>query len=466
MKKNTSQNSQEGFITRNLYKLSLLIYRKLIRKKQMPGAESVRACLSALYETRDLKEIEESYYANKISIVLLVAIAGCFLALMLHISTIHGSVIEDGNIIKRSAPGSGEESLELEARTEDGKDLGDFELIVDEQVYTRNEADALFEKASREMERVFLGDNPSPERVSADLNLVKELPGYPFEISWQTEDYEVISYDGKLVAKDIPKEGEVIQLTATYKYDDRSWQQVIYINVIQRNLTAAEKTKAAIDRLLESANLNSRYQENLKLPGTYEGSRIIWSEKKEDNSLLLLLLMWIAGAACFALKDKELKEKASQRRQQLLLDYPQLVSQLVLYLGAGMTVRNIFFKLADDYVKKREEGGEPRHMYEELLRTTRQLQAGQSEVKAYEAFGLRCQGQEYTRLCTLLSQNLRKGNGEILKLLQEESGKAFNDRMDTVRKLGEEAGTKLLLPMILMLLIVMVVIMIPAYLTF
>jgi len=38
--------------------------------------------------------------------------------------------------------------------------------------------------------------------------------------------------------------------------------------------------------------------------------------------------------------------------------------------------------------------------------------------------------------------------------------------MDTVRKLGEEAGTKLLLPMILMLLVVMVMIMIPAYMAF
>ena len=466
MKKNTSQNSQEGVISRSLYKLSLLIYRKLIRKKQMPGAENVRACLSALYDTRDLKEIEESYYANKISIVLLVAIAGCFLALMLHISTIHGSVIEEGNVIRRSSPGSGEESLELVARTEEGKDLGDFELIVDEQVYTPKEADALFEKASEEMEKHILGDNPSVDRVSTDLDLVKEVPGYPFEISWQTEDYEVISYDGKIVAKDLPKEGTVIQLTATYKYDDRSWQQVIYINIIPKKLSASEKAKAAVEKLLDSANLSSRYEETLKLPGSYDGSRIIWSEKKEDNSLILLLLMWIAGVACFALKDKELKEKAAQRRQQLLLDYPQLVSQLVLYLGAGMTVRNIFFKLADDYVKKLEAGGEPRHMYEELLKTTRQLQAGQSEVKVYEAFGQRCQGQEYTRLCTLLSQNLRKGNGEILKLLQEESSKAFNDRMDTVRKLGEEAGTKLLLPMILMLLIVMVVIMIPAYLTF
>ena len=63
------------------------------------------------------------------------------------------------------------------------------------------------------------------------------------------------------------------------------------------------------------------------------------------------------------------------------MDYPQLVSQLVLYLGAGMTVRNIFFKLADEYVQKREGGMKPRYMQEELLRMVRALRAGQSETK-------------------------------------------------------------------------------------
>ena len=66
----------------------------------------------------------------------------------------------------------------------------------------------------------------------------------------------------------------------------------------------------------------------------------------------------------------------------------------------------------------------------------------------------------------MLSQNLRRGNSELLALLQEESKKAFDERMDKARKAGEEAGTKLLLPMILMLVIVMVVIMIPAYMAF
>ena len=131
-----------------------------------------------------------------------------------------------------------------------------------------------------------------------------------------------------------------------------------------------------------------------------------------------------------------------------------------------MTVRNVFARLSEEYLAKREQGMSKSYMYEELVRTNREIQAGKSEAKAYEAFGIRCQGQEYSRLCTLLTQNLRKGNGELLNLLQEESRKAFEDRMGKVRKKGEEAGTKLLFPMVMMLLIVMVVIMIPAYMTF
>ena len=91
---------QDDFFTRKLNKLSLLIYRKFIRKRQLPGAENVRACLMALYDTRNLKEIEENYYVNKISVVLLVLIAGGFLALILHFSTIRDTNMEGGNAVR------------------------------------------------------------------------------------------------------------------------------------------------------------------------------------------------------------------------------------------------------------------------------------------------------------------------------------------------------------------------------
>ena len=217
---------------------------------------------------------------------------------------------------------------------------------------------------------------------------------------------------------------------------------------------------------MSEADGKTTYDETITLPTECEGKTIMWSEKIEDNSILILLLTLIGACVCYVVKDRELKNEMEKRSMQMLADYPQLVSQLTLYLGAGMTMRNIFEKLSKNYVKEREKGGTKHFAYEELVRAHRELTSGISESDVYERFGIRCTSQQYSRLSTLLSQNLRKGNGELLKALGEESKHAFNERMDNVRKLGEEAGTKLLLPMIMMLLVVMVIIMIPAYMAF
>ena len=41
----------------------------------------------------------------------------------------------------------------------------------------------------------------------------------------------------------------------------------------------------------------------------------------------------------------------------MALDYPQMVSKLTLYLGAGMTVRKAWYRIADDYENQKEEKG-------------------------------------------------------------------------------------------------------------
>ena len=52
------------------------------------------------------------------------------------------------------------------------------------------------------------------------------------------------------------------------------------------------------------------------------------------------------------------------------------------------------------------------------------------------------------------------------KILREEAEKAQQQRRDQARILGEQASTKLLVPMILMLLVVFVILMVPAWLSF
>ena len=53
----------------------------------------------------------------------------------------------------------------------------------------------------------------------------------------------------------------------------------------------------------------------------------------------------------------------------------------------------------------------------------------------------------------------------MTELLKLESIQAFEERKAQAKRLGEEAGTKLLLPMFLMLAMVLVIVIVPAFLT-
>ena len=66
----------------------------------------------------------------------------------------------------------------------------------------------------------------------------------------------------------------------------------------------------------------------------------------------------------------------------------------------------------------------------------------------------------------MLIQHLYKGGNHILEELKNEAIKAGEEQKRIMQKKGEEMGTKLLFPMILMLGIVMVFIMVPALFSF
>ena len=87
-------------------------------------------------------------------------------------------------------------------------------------------------------------------------------------------------------------------------------------------------------------------------------------------------------------------------------------------------------------------------------------------MKAYEHFGRRCRIPSYNKLATLLSQNIRKGAANLPLLLREESKDAFEERKHLARSMGEKAGTKLLVPMMMLLGITLVIIMVPAFQTY
>ena len=148
----------------------------------------------------------------------------------------------------------------------------------------------------------------------------------------------------------------------------------------------------------------------------------------------------------------------------MLLDYPEIVNKMALFLGAGMTAKRAWRKVVEDYERQKAVWGE-RYAYEEMKRTCHEMDSKATEAVSYENFGRRCDVQVYVRFGALLSQNLRKGTKGLTQLLKLEAIQAFEERKALAKRLGEEAGTKLLLPMFLMLAIVLIIVIIPAFLS-
>lgn len=94
-----------------------------------------------------------------------------------------------------------------------------------------------------------------------------------------------------------------------------------------------------------------------------------------------------------------------------------------------------------------------------------EMDNGRGEIKAYQEFSERCDVQPYRKLVALLIAGQRVGSRRLMERLNEEADRVFAERKNAARRLGEEAGTKMLLPMMMMLIIVMGIVMAPAFLS-
>ena len=438
------------------------IYEQIIlrSKRKLLFSEKVKKVIFHLHPGYCEKELKH-YYIEKIRVVLCIGMMGILLSVGMYLAQKMQSPITN-NKIARNAYMEGTQEIEATV-TWKGKQE-DVVLQVGEQHYTDQELDKLLPEMLTALEQKILGENDSLEYVTMDLNLVETIEKYPFSIEWEHQNYQVMDMQGNLRKENLTANGEVIVLKALLTYDDYFVEHSIPVHVFAESLTPEEQWKKEMDTLLSSSDEKTKYENYFALPETLDDSPLTWSAKRNYNWLIVLILSIIVAIFVYVLKDYDLEKSLHNREEQLLMDYSEMVSKLAIYMGAGMSVRHAWEKIVLDYEKEKRKG--KHFVYEEMWITYQEMKSGISEMAAYDRFGKRCNVQIYLKFSTLLMQNLRKGSTGLCTLLREESRLAFVERKNLIRKRGEEAGTKLLLPMMLMLCLVMVMIMLPAFLTF
>lgn len=447
-----------------LHRMASLLYRRVFTRFPALRSQGVRTALKRTGQGG--RKQEERYYTAKIAKVLAVLLAGSVIVLLARIAEIKGSLLTPEGTLPRASYGGHTTSLSLQADTEDGTPIGTFDVEVLARQYTGPECFRMFEEAADILPSLIAGDNPSLNAVSRPLQLVQSVPGYPFRITWATSRYFRLRTDGTPVTDDVAPEGEEVVLTATFALGEEHFEKEITVRVVPEVLSEQERAVSSIREEIARAEEDTRYEEEVRLPGEIGGSKIVWSEIRGNTTPALILLVIIGAVLVYFAEDRTLQHALKRREEELMRDYPGFVSKLALYLGAGMTVRGIFQKLAADAEAARLKGKKMTFLSEEIRIAVSELSNGTPESAVYEHFAVRTGLAAYTRLCSLLNQNLRKGSTELLTLMRAESAQAVRERMDRARVRGEQAATRLMLPMMLMLAVVMVLIMVPAYLSF
>lgn len=170
----------------------------------------------------------------------------------------------------------------------------------------------------------------------------------------------------------------------------------------------------------------------------------------------------IICALLYRYMDEQIYKRVDRRREQLISDYPEIISKIILLNEAGISIYGSMKRMTKDYGKSK---GKIRYAYEEIGLALKKIENNESENQAYIRFGQRCRIHGYIRLGALLAQHITKGNKELGALLQDEVITAYKDRKALIIKKAEQAQTKLLVPMIMILMVIIVIIVVPVFLT-
>lgn len=369
--------------------------------------------------------------------------------------------LTDGRKLERGFYGEGERKKEIWVSGLSEKETR-IEMELGDRNFDAAAAERSFEAAAGRLGEMLPGENLSLKEVRKNLLMPVWLEEYGISVSWESENPQVIGTDGTVFGEDCPEEGEEIIVKAEMMAGEYTRELSWSIMVFPPDYTEDEKRRQEFRQLLCRMDEEQQTSEQFVLPDEYEGRKLSYRVRR-GREYLIFPVLGAAAAVLIPFRDRQKeKERKRERERRMMLDYPQIVSKLAVFYGAGLPVRRAWEKIVRDY----EEKGGKCEAYAEMARTYHMMERGTPELQAYAEFGNRCHCRAYRKLAGILEQNVRNGSGELRKALETELESAFEEQKAAARKMGEEASTKLLVPLFLMLLIVMIIVTVPAFLSF
>lgn len=174
-----------------------------------------------------------------------------------------------------------------------------------------------------------------------------------------------------------------------------------------------------------------------------------------DGDVMLLALFVVLAPVLVYMSFSSLESKVEKRHQQVAMDLPDFTNQLIILSGAGLTLRAAIIK-----VGREMPGDTP--FYVALRKAVNKMENGATDEAALDVLVTQCNMPVVRRLTSILLQNMQRGGTDVLVALREIGAELWTNRKAAARQMAEEVSTKMLFPMMLMLIAVILLVAAPA----
>lgn len=362
---------------------------------------------------------------------------------------------ENKQVTELSKPEYGDGNAEIELMLNNGSENHKIAVTVPEQNMSEAQKKEMCKFAIDKVIEQICAENVDLEHIDKDLFFPNEIELDKSEIQFEYEiDSEYIDETGKIDKEKMTFENGryVFSVSITARLEDVD-------QTVKKNFVVIED-EFSYEKYLQDY-IDKSNNNKIILPEKIGKENVSYEKVYEDYTMLIVFGLFVAVIAFFYSIKKEIDDGLKKRREQLREDYYEIVSIISLLQNTGQSMRTSWNKVIDLY----DRMGKKRYVCEEMRIAKNKMDRGVSELQAYREFGERCDVMEYTKFSNIIEQNVVRGTKNLREQLAGEVMNARNDRMAISKEKAEQCSTKLLFPMIIMLVIVMIILIVPAFMS-
>ena len=382
---------------------------KTSRRTQRKRKAEIGSCFIGTKKQLDEKVRKSLYEQVKIiSVATIIFLIVLFLTIIFYFS-------QDRRIlITRDETGGEVTEQQIRIKTKSDDDI--YTLEIHPKGYTKAQITQAFDRGEAYLRKHLVAKNKSLNEVERNLEMPVKIPGENIAVQWQSGDPTVIDEEGNVFSKNVKKD-YLLNLDARMECQGEVRILKIPVCVVPGNSgkKVSEKQKIIADlKKLEEKHIT---KEQFYLPDVIRQGRLLPAEN--ESQIPAILFLGIAVIIFFWYHENEkYKEQRIQTLEQSMVEYPQIIERLILFLGTGMSVVAALEAVATEYEKEQKRRKQKRNTsyMNRSKKHADRFHFGVPQTKAFGEMGKRLGCLLIKIICSARTEYYKRFNGSVSKV--------------------------------------------------